>query len=101
MAGPGARVKLIGTACVTHRDDRLLPTRARVLLRPQPGANLGLAQEWEGGKPAAIRSILFAQGPSPLQPCLLWRWPQMPPKSRSEARGQPPFCLQNLRSSSS
>lgn len=41
MAGPGARVKLIGTACVTHRDDRLLPTRARVLPRPQPGGQPG------------------------------------------------------------
>lgn len=39
MAGPGARVKLTGMACVAHRADRLQPSTASVL----PGFSQGPA----------------------------------------------------------
>lgn len=50
MAAPGVRVKLTGTACVTHRDDRLLPCRVGVLPWTLPWASLGLTQGGEGGQ---------------------------------------------------
>lgn len=62
MVGPAARVKLTGTACVSHKDDQLLPARAGVLPQPQLRAR-ALLRNGEGGEPAAIRAILFAQGP--------------------------------------
>lgn len=60
-------MKLTGTACVTHRDDRLLPGGAR----SSPGlcrASLGLTQAGEVARPAAATGFVFSQGSSPFQP---------------------------------
>lgn len=81
MAAPGVRVKLTGTACVTHRDDRLLPCRVGVLpwtAMGQPGPDSGWGR-WAGLLlPPETRSFLRVLPPS--NQTFLWGWPRTPPK---------------------
>lgn len=81
MVAPGVRVKLTGTACVTHRDDRLLPCRASVLPWTLPWASLGLTQGEEGGQACCCRQRQsFLRVLPPSNQTLLWGWPRTPPK---------------------
>lgn len=56
--------------------------------------HLGLAQEWgKWAGPLPSGALSFLRAPPPSDHSLLWRWAWTPPKSRSEASGQPTFLL--------